>query len=180
MLRDEVISELERFKKYVVSQSRANLTRAKQDKTQNDTKKLYNSINGEIFVSKSLKSLGIYFEMEDHGSYQDQGVKGKTSSTKAPNSEYKFGTKTGKPGGLTEGIRGWVKRKRIQFISRKTGMKLSYNNTASLIINSIYNKGIKPSYFFTKPFEKGFQKLPDDIVERYGLVIDKLIKQNLK
>jgi len=175
MLRDEVISELERFKKYVVTQSRANLTRGNK----NVSKKLYNSINGDVFVSKTLKSLGIYFEMEEHGSYQDQGVKGKKSSAKAPNSPYRFGTGTGKKGGLTEGIRNWVKARRFQFRD-KNGKFMSYEQTARLIIPSVYNKGIKPSYFFTKPFEKGFQKLPDDIVERYGLVIDKLIKQNLK
>jgi len=175
MLRDDIIDELERFKKYVVSQSRANLTRGGK----NVSKKLYNSIKGETFTSKKGSSIGLYFEMEDHGSYQDQGVKGKTSSNRAPNSPYKFGTGTGRKGGLTEGIKGWVKAKRIQFKDIK-GRFLSYEQTAFIITRSIYNKGLKPSYFFTKPFNKAFERLPNDIVDRYGLVIDELLKQQLK
>jgi hypothetical protein len=175
MLRDEIIEELERFKKYVVSQSRANLTRGGK----NVSKKLYNSINGETFASKKGSSIGLYFEMEDHGSYQDQGVKGKTSSNRASNSPYKFGTGTGPKGGLTEGIKGWVKAKRIQFKDIK-GRFMSYEQTAFIITRSIYNKGLKPSYFFTKPFNKAFERLPNDIVDRYGLVLEELLKQQLK
>jgi hypothetical protein len=179
MLKDEIIQELERFKKYVLSQSRANLTRGGK----NVSKKLYNSIKGETFASKKASSIGLYFEMEDHGSYQDQGVKGKTSSNRAPNSPYKFGTGTGPEGGLTQGIKAWVKAKRIQFKSKEEGAKgrfLSYDQTARLITRAIYNKGLKPSYFFTKPFNNAFERLPNDIVDRYGLVIDELLKQQLK
>ena len=46
MLRDDIINELERFKKYVVSQSSDNLTRGGK----NVSKKLYNSIKGETFA----------------------------------------------------------------------------------------------------------------------------------
>lgn len=175
MLREEVLKSLERFKKHVVSQARANLTRGGK----NVTKELYNSIEGDVFVSKSTSSIGIYFEMEDYGSYQDQGVKGKTSSSKAPNSPYKFGSGTGKKGGLTEGIEKWVKSRRFQFRDDK-GKFLSYKSTSYLITRSIWNKGMKPSYFFTKPFEKAFKNLPDEIVERYGLDLETLIKNELK
>lgn len=175
MLREEVLKSLERFKKHVVSQARANLTRGGK----NVTKELYNSIEGDVFVSKTTSSIGMYFEMEDYGSYQDQGVKGKTSSSKAPNSPYKFGSGTGKKGGLTEGIEKWVKARRFQFRDDK-GKFLSYKSTSYLITRSIWNKGMKPSYFFTKPFEKAFKNLPDEIVERYGLDLETLIKNELK
>ena len=33
----------------------------------------------------------------------------------------------------------------------------------------IFHQGIKPSLFFTKPFEAGFKRLPEDLVEAYGL-----------
>ena len=111
--------------------------------------------------------------MEEHGIYQDKGVKGKTSSTKAPNSPFKFGSGTGKKGGLTNGIQKWVKQKRFQFRDEQ-GRFMSYNSTAFLITRSIYNKGLKPSMFFTKPFEKAFDRLPDELVEAYGLDIEKL------
>jgi len=30
---------------------------------------------------------------------------------------------------------------------------------------------LKPSLFFTKPFDKAFDRLPDEIVEAYGIDI---------
>lgn len=173
--REQIINELKRFQKYVITQSRANLTRG----SKNVSKGLYNTIGGDVFVSKSTQSIGIYFEMEEYGSYQDQGIKGKTSSTKAPNSPYKFGTGSGKKGGLTQGIEKWVKQKRFQFRD-KQGKFLSYESTSWLITRSIWNKGIKPSYFFTKPFEKAFERLPDELVQKYALNVEDLIKSNLK
>ena len=79
---------LNAFAKYVIQQSRSNLS--KQGK--NNQKNLYNSLDKEIEVGAN--SFRLAFLMEDYGKFVDKGVKGKTSSTKAPNSPYKFGTKT--------------------------------------------------------------------------------------
>lgn len=171
---DELNKTLSKFVKYVVTQSKSNLTRG--DK--NVKKQLYNSIKGDSFVGKN--SLGIYFEMEEYGEFQDLGVKGKSSSAKAPNSPFRFGSGTGKKGGLTNGILEWVRARRFQFKDKQTNRFMSYENTAYLITRSIYQKGIKPSRFFSKPFEVGFKKLPDDVVESYGLDLEKLMKQSLK
>ena len=38
-------------------------------------------------------------------------------------------------------------------------------------MGSIYKKGIKPSLFFTKPFEQAFKKLPEELTEAFGLDI---------
>jgi len=165
--KEEVQEVIDKFRKYVVQQSRSNLTKQKK----NASKSLYNSIKGVSKVNPN--SISLYFEMEEHGIYQDKGVKGKTSSTKAPNSPFKFGSGTGKKGGLTQGIQKWVKQKRFQFRDEQ-GRFMSYNSTAFLITRSIYNKGLKPSLFFTKPFEKAFDRLPDELVEAYGLDIEKL------
>ena len=165
--KEEVQEAIDKFRKYVVQQSRSNLTKQKK----NASKSLYNSIKGVSKVNPN--SISLYFEMEEHGIYQDVGVKGKTSSTKAPNSPFKFGSGTGKKGGLTNGIQKWVKQKRFQFRDEQ-GRFMSYNSTAFLITRSIYNKGLKPSMFFTKPFEKAFDRLPDELVEAYGLDIEKL------
>jgi hypothetical protein len=165
--KEEVQEAIDKFRKYVVQQSRSNLTKQKK----NASKSLYNSIKGVSKVNPN--SISLYFEMEEHGIYQDKGVKGKTSSTKAPNSPFKFGSGTGKKGGLTDGIQKWVKQKRFQFRDEQ-GRFMSYNSTAFLITRSIYNKGLKPSLFFTKPFEKAFDRLPDELVEAYGLDIEKL------
>ena len=167
--KDYVQIEIDKFKRYVIAKSKLNL----KEQDRNVSSKLYNSIGGESISSKN--SIRLAFEMEDYGTFQDLGVKGKRSSAKAPNSPYKFGSGTGKKGGLTEGINKWVRARRFQFRDKK-GQFLSFESTAFLITRSIYNKGIKPSFFFTKPFEKAFERLPDDIIEAYGLDVESLIK----
>lgn len=166
--KDYVQIEIDKFKRYVIAKSKLNL----KEQDRNVSSKLYNSIGGESISYKN--SIRLAFEMEDYGTFQDLGVKGKRSSAKAPNSPYKFGSGTGKKGGLTEGINKWVRARRFQFRDKK-GQFLSFESTAFLITRSIYNKGIKPSFFFTKPFEKAFERLPDDIIEAYGLDVESLI-----
>jgi len=172
---DNVQIALDEFKNYVIKQSRANLTR----KDKNVNRKLYNSLKGS--ARKLPNSIEIFFEMEEYGEYQDKGVKGKTSAAKAPDSPFRFGSGTGKDGGLTKNIKKWVKQRKLKFKDKKSGKSMSYNSTAWLIIGSIYNKGIKPSLFFTKPFEAAFKKLPTELVEKYGLDAQKqfidIIKQ---
>ena len=165
-----VDAELKKFGTYVVKQARTNLTKKKKS----DTKGLYNSIK---FDSKATaNSFELSFTMAEHGKFIDKGVKGFSSSSKAPNSPYKFGTGTGKPKGLTNGIDGWVQRKRIQFKDRKTGKFLSYKSTAYLIRNSIWHKGLETTNFFTKPFEDAFKRLPDDLIKAFALEVDNLFK----
>jgi hypothetical protein len=87
--REKIQQALDRFIKHVTSRAKANLT----NKDRNVSKKLYNSIKGEYKVMPN--SIGLYFTMEEYGQYQDQGVKGKKSSAKAPKSPFKFGSGTG-------------------------------------------------------------------------------------
>ena len=48
-----------------------------------------------------------------------------------------------------------------------------------MIARSIYNNGIKPSLFFTKPFEKAFKGLSKDLVEAYKLDVEQLMKNTI-
>jgi len=165
---------LEAFKDYVISQSRANLTR----KNKNVSKQLYNSLKGVVDVFPN--SFSLKFEMEDYGKFQDQGVKGATSTyPESTNSPFKFGTGTGKEGGLSGGIKQWVKARRFQFRDAK-GRFTSYESTAYVISRSVWNKGIKASLFFTKPFEKGFKRLPEELLEAYGLDVDEFLDFTIK
>jgi len=172
--KKETLSTLQAFNKYVIKQSRTNLTKGKK----NVSKSLYNSLKSTEKVNPN--SIESYIEMADHGKFLDLGVKGKFSSQRAPNSPFKFGSGTGKPGGLTEGIRGWVKARRFQFKNRETGKFMSYEQTAQLIIRSIWTKGTKPTRFFSKPFEDGFKKLPEELVKAYGLDVESFLKFTLK
>jgi hypothetical protein len=165
--------ELNKFAKYVIQQSRSNLTKGKK----NTSKELYNSLGYDIESSKDSTSMA--FKMADYGKFQDLGVKGKDSSAKAPNSPYKFGTGSGKKGGLTKGIDKWVRRRGIQFRDKK-GKFLSYEQTGYIITRSVYKTGMKASMFFTKPFERAFKRLPDDLVKAYSIGIEKQIQINIK
>ena len=53
---------------------------------------------------------------------------------------------------------------------------MSYKSTAFLITRWIYKNGIKPSLFFTKTFDKSFERLPDELVEAYGLDVEQFLE----
>jgi len=144
---------INKFKTYVVQQSKSNLTKNRK----NVTKGLYDSIKGEVLEENNYFLIG--FTMDDYGAYQDKGVKGKFKSDKAPDSPYKFGSGQGQKGGLTQGIEKWVVQKGIQFRDKKSGRFLTYKSTAFIITRSIYATGLKASLFFTKPFQEGYKNI---------------------
>ena len=160
---------LDDFRSNVIREAKKNLGQ------RSDTGKLKSSLKS--YVKESKRSIQISFEMEDYGFYQDRGVKGVKSGKSLDN--YQFGTGTGKKGGLTKGINKWVKRKGFQFRDKK-GRFLSYEQTARTIIRSIWMKGIKPSMFFTKPFEKFYNRLPDELMEMFGFEMEQLFEQITK
>ena len=161
---DEAVTK---FGKYVVQQSRSNLTRDKKGGGD-----LYNSVSYKI--EKSQDDFLLEFLMEDYGAFVDKGVKGKTSTypeTSAALSKFQYGSGTGVKGGLTKGIRKWLQKKRFQFRD-KQGRFMSYDSMTYLISRSIYNKGLKANLFFTKPFEAGIKRLPDELIKGFALDIE--------
>lgn len=156
---------LNAFAKYVIQQSRSNLTKSGK----NVDKKLYNSLDKEIEVGAN--SFRLAFLMEDYGTFQDKGVSGKEKKYNTPFS-YKSKRPPLKP--ITE----WVKKRRFQF-KKENGKFMSYESTSFLIRNSIFKKGIKPSLFFTKPFEKAFERLPDELIESYGLDVEQFLQYTI-
>ena len=163
---------LDDFGRYLVKESRKNLTR----KGKRDTSNLYKSLDFESNVFPN--SFQFTFGMEDYGEFVDQGVKGTKSSAKAPTSRFRFGTGTGKRGGLTRAIDKMVKRKNIRFRDAK-GRFITHRSTAFLIRRSIWEKGLETTRFYSRPFELAFKRLPDDIVEAYGLEVEEFLKQSL-
>ncbi len=157
---------LNSFKKFVIQQSRSRLTKSRK----NVNKKLYNSIDGDVKVSSN--SISLTFFMEDYGVYQDKGVSG---TKKKYNTPFSYTSKRPPRKTLEE----WISKRRFQFRDKK-GKFMSYKSMSFLIQRSIFEKGIKPSLFFTKPFEQGFKKLPDEIIEAYGLDIEELLEFTLK
>lgn len=166
--RKEVQKELDRFKKYVVQQSRSNLTKSKK----NSSKRLYDSIKG---VSKANpNSISLYFEMLDYGEFQDKGVNGKRSTWATAYSFKKYKTSTKMLASLDK----WIVRKGIA-PRDKNGKFMNRQSLKFAIANSIFKNGIKPSLFFTKPFEKGYKTLPNELIEAYGLDITKIFTDTI-
>ena len=160
-----VKDELNRFAKYVISQSRANLTRGKK----NSSKDLYNSLDSEVKVSKN--SFELSFLMEDYGVFQDKGVSG---VKKKYNTPYSYTSKMPPPSKMDK----WIVKKGIA-PRDKSGKFISRKSLQFMIARSIYNNGIKPSLFFTKPFEKAFKGLSKDLVEAYKLDVEQLMKNTI-
>ena len=151
---------LDRFVKHVVSQAKKNLTTTNK----NASKKLYNSIKGEAKAFPN--SIGIYFDMEEYGFYQDKGVSGVKRKFDTP---FSYKSKIPPPKAFDK----WTIRRGIA--PRGAGGKFQTRKGLNFAIaRSIFEKGIKPSLFFTKPFEAAFKNLPDDLIEGYGLEVEDL------
>jgi hypothetical protein len=156
---------LNSFAKYVIQQSRSNLTKGGK----NVDKKLYNSLDSEIEVGAN--SFRMAFLMENYGEFQDKGVSGTQKKYNTP-----FSYKTKRP--PLKPITEWVKKRRFQF-RKEDGKLMSYQSTAFLVRQGIFKNGVKPSLFFTKPFEKAFERLPDELVEAYGLDVEEFLQYTI-
>jgi len=163
MEQSEVQKELERFRNYVIAEARKNLTNDKK----NHTKSLWNSLQGTVKAMPN--SFYLDFEMDLHGRFQDRGVKG-VGGVRATTSKFK---KTNNKGKM------WKQNAPQSPYSFKIGNKpsvkhfLQWSATKGLspyaVRDSVYHQGIKPSLFFTKPFEAAFNRLPDELIEKFGL-----------
>lgn len=160
---------LRQFGKYVVQQSRANLSKGRK----NSSKSLYNSIGYKKDVTPTGFSLS--FIMEEYGIYQDQGVRGAggtrktTSSFKRTNNKGKIWKQKGgnSPFSFKEGNRPSVKHFRDW--SRKKGL------SAFAVREAVFRQGIKPSFFFTKPFRQAYKNLPNQLLDSLALDIEQLL-----
>lgn len=167
MLKD-VQQSLNAFGKYVVQQSRSNLTKNKK----NASKSLYDSIEYDLKVMPNSFSLS--FIMDEYGMYQDKGVSGTERKYNTPFS-YRNKMPPIKP------LADWAKFKNIRLRNEKGQYsKGNYQTIGFLISRSIFKKGIKPSLFFTKPFEKAFDRLPNEVVEAFALDMENLLEFTTK
>jgi hypothetical protein len=157
---------LEKFRKFVAQQSRSRLSKARK----NDSKGLYKKLDGVLTVSPN--SFKLSWDL-GYGDFQDKGVSG---TEKKYNTPYSYKSKMPPIKPLAE----WAKRKGIKLRDEKGKFKKGgYKTLGFLIARSIQRKGIKPSLFFTKPFEQGFKKLPDELLEAYGLDVEEFLQFTL-
>ena len=174
MLADKELQEaLRDFAKYVIQQSRSNLTKGNK----NASKELYNSLGYDI--SKSGETTSMAFKMADYGKFQDKGVKG-TESNYIENKQSPYSYKRGiqnRPS--PRHFDKWVIRKGLKGVRGKDGKFISRAGLKFAIAASIQKKGIKASMFFTKPFEAAFKRLPDELLEAYSIGLEKQIQLNI-
>jgi hypothetical protein len=161
---------LEQFRDYVIQQARSNLSRLQK----NSSRKLYDSITSEIKAMPN--SLRLYFDMEEYGFYQDKGVSGTKRKYDTP---FSYTNKMPPPKAFDK----WIVKKGIA-PRKKDGKFTTRKGLQFAIARSIFEKGIKPSLFFTKPFEKAFKNLPDEMIEAYGLEAEEtfntIMEENFK
>ena len=168
-----VQAELNRFAKYVIQQSRSNLSKTKK----NDTKAGYDSLKYDLNVSDN--SFGLEFLMENYLVFQDRGVKGTKSGKSLDNFSYKKSSNLVGVEYHTGTFAKWAKRKGVQFRNKK-GRYVTHEQTGYMLANVIKSKGIKPSMFFTKPFNKAFERLDKDIVKAFRLDVEALLLTTTK
>jgi hypothetical protein len=140
---------LDKFGKYLVKESRKNLTRKKK----NVTNSLYESLDYDLKAMPN--SFEFDFLMNEYGEWVDKGRKAGKNPPFSP-------------------LRKWVEDRRIQFRSNK-GKFQTYDQTAWAIVKSIGKKGIPASNFYSRPFQLGYQKLPNEIVEAYALDVEEFL-----
>jgi hypothetical protein len=166
-----VKQSLETFSKRVISRSRANLTRQKK----NVTKDLYNSLDYQLNVSANSFSLSFY--MEDYADFQDKGV---SDTERKYNTPYSYKSNSNLLGFelATGTFARWAKFRGIRF--RSLGGQFAKGNYKSIgvaIAIAKKKKGIKPTHFFTKPFEAAFKDLPSEVVDAFGLDLNNIITE---
>jgi hypothetical protein len=160
---------LNKFAKYVVSQSKANLTRSKKNASGN----LRHSIGYDLKVNPN--SFELEFIMAEYGMFVDEGVQGsKSSYLESRNSRFEY---SGRFKSIpTAALDKWVIRRGIKGVRDEKGRFIKRDSLKYLIAKSIYEKGIRASLFFTKPFEKAFDNLPKELIDAYALDIDEFFE----
>ena len=155
---------LEAFKNFVIQQARSRLSKSNK----NVSKELYDSLKGNIKVMPN--SINVDFEMEDYGLFQDKGVSGTEKKYNTPYS-YKSSSNVVGMEYHTGTFAKWAKSKGYQ-PRLKNGQYGSYKQMGYMMAINKKKYGIKPSLFFTKPFEQGFKKLPEELVQQFGLDVE--------
>lgn len=163
MNQSEVQKELELFKKRVIQQAKSNLTKMGK----NSTGALHKGLKGDVTVFRT-GNFALEFDLGKYGEFQDKGVSGKKKKYDTP-----FSYKSKMP--PSKVFEQWVKNKGIKGRDKK-GRFITTKSLTFLIARGIFNNGIKPSLFFTKPFENEYKKLSDELVTAFGLDIDEFLK----
>ncbi len=129
---------------------------------------------------KDPDTIGVKFTGVNYAQFQDQGVQGSQSSAKAPNSPFKFGSGSGGSGTLRGGINKWVVQKNLEGVRDAKGRFIGRKGMIFLISRSIYTTGLRPTLFFTKPFERERKALGRKLEQALGKDYENELKVQIK
>ncbi len=159
----------------IITEAKANLAKGGK----------YGSYNASGSLNDSIKPIdtkdvnGVItsgITMNAYGEFQDKGVSGIKKKYKT---EYKYTSKM-PPGPALD---KWIVRRGIAPRDDK-GRFIPRKNIAWMIANSIYQKGIKPTLFLTKPFERYTKNMAQEIAlafsEDTADYVEILFKKNKK
>ena len=167
----EVKEVLHKFGKNLVKQARTRLTK----KGSNDSKELYNSISYDVSEDADFT-----FDMLERGEYLDKGVRGAggvrktTSKFNSRNNKGKLWKINAKNSPFKFGASGGISPKHFKQWASKRGL------SEYAVAKVVYHQGIEPRYFYSKPFEDAYEKLPEDIVKAYAVDLESFIRLTLK
>ena len=168
---------MNKYAKYVVQQAKSNLTKDKKGGGP-----LYESIQYKVTKQASTAYL-ISFLMENYGLFVDEGVQGANPSLvkggyqKAPLSKYRYTNKMPPMQMLAD----WAKSKNVRFRvgkGQKGGGQFkagSYQSMGFWLQKSIFAQGMKPTYFFSKPFDNGQFDLSKNMLDAFVQDIDDVL-----
>ena len=163
---------LGQFARDVINEARINLTKGDR----NVTNKLMDSMTFTV----DEKGDGLYaidFIMEYYGKFVDKGVSGTQKKYNTPFSYRRKGGKRGLKGmPPPSAFDGWRVKRGIAPRDDK-GRFLPRKAANFAIAKSVFEKGIKPSLFFTRPFDKYFTDLSQVILDNFDLEIRKTFKK---
>lgn len=163
---EHIKEELDKFRKRIITEARKNLTRQKKKASGN----LYKNLSSDLEVYRTGNFM-LEFDLSTYGEFVDKGVSGTKKKYNTP-----FSYKTKQPPSSV--IEKWIKQRGLKGRG-KNGRFIKHKSLAFLIARSIKQKGLKPSLFFTRPFQNEYKKLSDDLVEAFGLDIDEFLKYTL-
>lgn len=158
---------LKLYRDLIIEEAKANLQKQKK----NASGALSESIQGTDYFEKG-KLIEAGIEMEDYGEFVDKGVSG---IKKKYNTPYSYKDKMPPANKLDK----WVVRRGIAPRDKK-GRFIPRKSLLWLISRGIYNNGIKPSLFMTKPFEKYMEKLPVELATAFTEDSKAFLKLKLK
>lgn len=134
----------------------------------NSTGTLSESIRHEVVV-RGDNVVVLWEGLAPYYDFVERGVRGKVSSSLAPNSPYQFGTGSGEKGALQPAIRKWIKDKPVgQWQDRKTGRFLSYDSMSKMISRKVYLHGIAPTPFLRPAISELFGNYKKMLEEAYA------------